>query len=854
MRVIIVDPDPRRPWLEERSKRSLAQAGASGHGVLLVHAGLILARPEGFRLPPTPAGKPLVAVGLPTRGEWLDFHRIHGGCYPNHTSLPAPVCEWHSQLETAMARLNGKPMNADARVVHWPALDVAPADERLSVWEIVTSLQHGGAERIALELATILPEFGHASRLVVLGKPHRGQYTPPPGTLDFSHLPRSGRAAFLADFAAKHGADVLHVHLTDAEETRALGGSGIPVMATVHNARPGWPRGWDSFTSSPSALMLACSLDVEAALREALPKQTVRTVWNGIQPTAFPETPMPSMENGVVLACIANPRPQKRLELLPDILVALRKELENRGDPIAQVRLVIAGEAAPTLADAVASRAAVDERARALGVADSIRWTDGQCPVCEVLAGCHVVVSCSAYEGLSLSHLEAMSSGRPLVACDSGGTRELDSGSGAVRLVDVHAAPAAYATAIADVLISPPESAHKQVWKHFTAHRMSERVGRFARITASRGHRPETIWFVTNNLSMGGAQSSLRRLAKALRGHGRSVKVALLQEYPEHPTPGRLDLLQHGIEVFTPPPCGLIPAVDAVDLILAEMAADPPANVVFWNAITAYKMLLADSLPFTRVVDVSPGEMWFSSFECAIKNPPPALPCRVPADYGRLLDCLVVKYAAEASQALALGCKVEVIPNGVPLPDHTSRRNHSESSLVFGTAARISPQKHLHELIAAFRTALPDLPGASLQIAGGVETGAEQCASDLIEQASGLPVEWLGEISDIASFHAQCDVFVMISDPAGCPNASLEALAAGIPVIATAVGGASEQVVDGVNGYLVPSRDVKALAAAMVRIAADPGGRERMGEAARRHIRKHFALERMTSEYLRILG
>jgi glycosyltransferase involved in cell wall biosynthesis len=47
---------------------------------------------------------------------------------------------------------------------------------------------------------------------------------------------------------------------------------------------------------------------------------------------------------------------------------------------------------------------------------------------------------------------------------------------------------------------------------------------------------------------------------------------------------------------------------------------------------------------------------------------------------------------------------------------------------------------------------------------------------------------------------------------------------------------------------------VKALAAAMVRIAADPGGRERMGEAAREHIRKHFPLERMTSDYLRILG
>ena len=56
----------------------------------------------------------------------------------------------------------------------------------------------------------------------------------------------------------------------------------------------------------------------------------------------------------------------------------------------------------------------------------------------------------------------------------------------------------------------------------------------------------------------------------------------------------------------------------------------------------------------------------------------------------------------------------------------------------------------------------------------------------------------------------------MISEPAGCPNASLEALAAGVPVVATDVGGASEQIVDGVTGRLVARRDAAALAEAIV--------------------------------------
>jgi len=94
---------------------------------------------------------------------------------------------------------------------------------------------------------------------------------------------------------------------------------------------------------------------------------------------------------------------------------------------------------------------------------------------------------------------------------------------------------------------------------------------------------------------------------------------------------------------------------------------------------------------------------------------------------------------------------------------------------------------------------------------------------------------------------------VMISDPAGCPNASLEALAAGLPVIATDVGGASEQVLDGITGRIVPARDVAAFAQAMVELAADPGLRATMGAAARDHIRRHFTLERMTRDYLALL-
>ena len=169
-------------------------------------------------------------------------------------------------------------------------------------------------------------------------------------------------------------------------------------------------------------------------------------------------------------------------------------------------------------------------------------------------------------------------------------------------------------------------------------------------------------------------------------------------------------------------------------------------------------------------------------------------------------------------------------------------------------AHHFSPQKRLDEFIDAFRLFLTDHPDAVLRVAGGVETGAESHAEELRVRAAGLPVEWPGELHDLHRFHSTCDVFVMISDPAGCPNSSLEALAAGLPVIATDVGGAAEQVIDGVTGMLVPARDIAALARSMLEMANDETLRVSLGDAAREHIRRNFSLKRMRDDYLALLA
>jgi glycosyltransferase involved in cell wall biosynthesis len=93
----------------------------------------------------------------------------------------------------------------------------------------------------------------------------------------------------------------------------------------------------------------------------------------------------------------------------------------------------------------------------------------------------------------------------------------------------------------------------------------------------------------------------------------------------------------------------------------------------------------------------------------------------------------------------------------------------------------------------------------------------------------------------------------MISEPGGCPNASLEAMAAGLPIVATDHGGAAEQVIHGVNGFLIVRGDSEAFADSLVMLANDAPMRARMGAASRERAASVFSLERMLDSYSSLL-
>jgi glycosyltransferase involved in cell wall biosynthesis len=163
-----------------------------------------------------------------------------------------------------------------------------------------------------------------------------------------------------------------------------------------------------------------------------------------------------------------------------------------------------------------------------------------------------------------------------------------------------------------------------------------------------------------------------------------------------------------------------------------------------------------------------------------------------------------------------------------------------------GIAARLEPVKGLDTLLHAVAALRERRPGFTVQIAG---SGSAQASLVALRDRLRLEdtVEFLGWRGDLAALHAGWDVFALPSRHEGFGLAALEAMAAGLPVVASRTGGVPELVEDGVTGVLVEPADVAGLAAALERLIADPDLRRRMGAAARTRAQQHFGVARMGS-------
>jgi glycosyltransferase involved in cell wall biosynthesis len=201
--------------------------------------------------------------------------------------------------------------------------------------------------------------------------------------------------------------------------------------------------------------------------------------------------------------------------------------------------------------------------------------------------------------------------------------------------------------------------------------------------------------------------------------------------------------------------------------------------------------------------------------------------------------------------------KVSTIYNGVDItmwPVSKSQRQQKRlelrleaQNLLIGTVGRLDTQKDHGVLLQALSKLKSRLPWHCVIIGSGPSL------ENLQAQLRCLSLEkqvWLiGEREDIPAWLSSFDLFVLPSLWEGLPNSLLEAMAMGLPAIASAVDGIPEIIEDGQNGLLVPSGDPLALSEKIEALAADPERRQRLGKAARETIAQRFTLINMLSGY-----
>jgi glycosyltransferase involved in cell wall biosynthesis len=205
--------------------------------------------------------------------------------------------------------------------------------------------------------------------------------------------------------------------------------------------------------------------------------------------------------------------------------------------------------------------------------------------------------------------------------------------------------------------------------------------------------------------------------------------------------------------------------------------------------------------------------------------------------------------------------KLRVILNGTDLDkfarDPTARERVRESwgvgpnGFVIGTVGRMAPEKNHAMLLRALAPLLGE--PARLVIAGD---GCERGATERLAKELGIApwLRLLGEVRDVAPVLSGLDVFVLSSSYEGLPMVLTEAMGAGLPVVATAVGGVPKVVAEGETGYLVAPGDADELRSRVERLRADPKLARRLGERGLEVSRQCYSLERMVAEYFAAYG
>jgi len=342
---------------------------------------------------------------------------------------------------------------------------------------------------------------------------------------------------------------------------------------------------------------------------------------------------------------------------------------------------------------------------------------------------------------------------------------------------------------------------------------------------------PLRITHLVSSLKVGGMEQFVVRLANAQQRRGHIVSILALHDGPLHSG------VDNGIRCLVPRSTSTLTRALSAMSMLALMR---PQVIHAHNETALHYGLLGKSITGARLLVTEHGFPQDS----------------VRSATGREkagVDTVVAVSAATAAAVEAIWGRsdVQVIHNGIAPARPIIARQDMRKALrlapddVVGICvARIDGRKGHDDLLLA----IARIPRVQMLIVG---SGAQQYALEKLAAALGVDdrVQFLGHRTDVPDLLSASDFFVLPSLSEGLPMSILEAMAAGLPIVATAVGGVEELVEAGRQGLIVQPSTPDDLATAIGELSADADLRRRYGESARQRVAAGFSFDRMVDRY-----
>jgi glycosyltransferase involved in cell wall biosynthesis len=354
------------------------------------------------------------------------------------------------------------------------------------------------------------------------------------------------------------------------------------------------------------------------------------------------------------------------------------------------------------------------------------------------------------------------------------------------------------------------------------------------------------ILFVFAWLVVGGEETEVRLLAQALNPARYTIDVVTCFHKPEMPDQTHAQLTAIGVKVDTTP----------YHLSFDETVAYLAGIVPGYDAVVSCQNV-ADIYPALERLHLRPPLIEHGGLVSEALAGPKHFTTRYVGVCASIRDAAASRMPGREGDAIEIPSMVDLSAyRHVDNPALRASLGIAAGAPLIGWVGRLDAKKRVEDFIAAAAIVHAARPDARFLVIGGPDAFMPDYAVKLREQAHTAGLDgtllFLGDRADVPQLLAALDIFVWLSRGEGMPHVVAEAGAASLPVIATADNGTLQQIEDGVSGVFVPHEDPPAVAAAMLRLIADPALRRQLGTALHAKVARDYAVEAVVPQWQRL--